>query len=96
MGKNDCDVSTVFRAVVQFRDKGIIKEVKLGEDFSRFEFVKEDSHHHHHHHVRCRNCGDIQTLDKCDIKIFEKAIHRLGFRNMEHNVEFSGICKKCS
>lgn len=94
---SDCDISTVFRTVGQFKEKGLIKELNLGEDFFRYEVTSSDPHHHHHHHhVRCRTCGDIKLIEKCDISIFEKMISKLGYQKMEHYLEFTGVCAKCS
>lgn len=93
----DCDISTVFRTVGQFKEKGLIKELNLGEDFFRYEVTSSDPHHHHHHHhVRCRSCGDIKLIEKCDISIFEKMISKLGYQQMEHYLEFTGLCSKCA
>lgn len=94
--KETCDVSTVFRTITQFKEKNLIQEVNLDEGFFRYEMASEDHHHHHHHHVRCRVCGDIQHLEECDLSAFEKAIAKLGFKNMEHRLEFTGLCSKCS
>lgn len=98
-----CDVSTVFRTITQYKEKHLIQEVNLDEGFFRYEMIDEghdhDHHghgHHHHHHVRCRLCGDIQSIEHCDLGPFEKAIAKLGFKNMEHRLEFTGVCSKCS
>jgi Fur family transcriptional regulator, ferric uptake regulator len=97
--KKSCDVSTIFRTVSQFKDKNILHEVNLDEGFVRYEMATldhKDQIHHHHHHVRCRSCGDIQQIEHCDLKAFEKAITKMGFTRMEHRLEFSGLCQKCS
>lgn len=95
--KESCDVSTVFRTVTQFKEKHLIHEVNFEEGFFRYELVHDDKEtHHHHHHVRCRVCGDIKNLEKCDLSAFEKAIAKLGFKEMEHRLEFTGVCQKCS
>lgn len=96
IGSQSCDISTVFRTITQFKGKGLVRELNIGEDFCRYEFIKPGHDHHHHHHVRCRNCGDIQALAECDLEIFEKSISRLGFTQLEHNLEFVGTCKKCA
>lgn len=93
----NCDVSTVFRTITQFKEKELIQEVNLDEGFLRYELIHHDHHHHeHHHHVRCRKCGDIQSIEHCDLGPFEKAIAKLGFVDMEHRLEFTGVCSKCS
>jgi Fur family ferric uptake transcriptional regulator len=90
-----CDISTVFRTVGQFKEKGLIRELNLGEDFFRYELIglgKGTKSSHHHHHVRCRDCGEIKLIEKCDIGVFEKFISKLGYQEMEHYLEFTGIC----
>lgn len=97
IGDDTCDVSTVFRTIAQFKEKGIVRELNLGEDFFRYEMINHDhDHSHHHHHVRCRSCGDIKLIEKCDLSILEKMISKLGFKNIEHYLEFTGLCSKCS
>jgi hypothetical protein len=41
-------------------------------------------------------CWDIKQLEECDLTAFEKMFSKLGFKNMEHYMEFTGICSKCS
>ena len=97
LGDESCDISTVFRTINQFKDKGLIRELNLGEDFHRYEIINPDQEHsHHHHHVRCRDCGDIKLIEKCDLAPFEKMISKLGYKKMEHYLEFTGICAKCA
>lgn len=96
IGEGNCDISSIWRTLKQFNEKSLIREINLGEDFYRYELKDlHDDHDHHHHHVRCRDCGDIKYLDECDISAFEKVISRLGFKKMEHSLEFTGICSKC-
>jgi Fur family ferric uptake transcriptional regulator len=97
IGPKNCDISSIWRTLKQFQEKGITREFNLGEDFFRYEL--KDSHveqDHHHHHVRCRDCGDIKQLEECDLSAFEKMFSKLGFKKMEHYLEFTGICSKCS
>lgn len=94
---DSCDISTVFRTIGQFKEKGLVRELNLGEDFFRYEIAGQGSQRsHHHHHVRCRSCGEIKLIEKCDISIFEKLISKLGYKDMEHYLEFTGLCSKCS
>lgn len=94
--KESCDVSTIFRTITQLKEKNIIREVNLEEGFLRYEMAHHGHDHHHHHHVRCRICGDIRNIEKCDLALFEKAIAKLGFKDMEHRLEFTGVCSACS
>lgn len=97
MGDASCDISTVFRTITQFKEKGLVRELSLGESFFRYEIVDQNQNiSHHHHHVRCRDCGDIRLIEKCDLSAFEKSIAKLGYSNMEHFLEFTGVCSKCN
>ena len=93
--KDGCDVSTVFRSISQFKEKKIISEVNLDEGFLRYELYSTKKNHHHHH-ILCRRCGDIKNLEDCDLDVFEKALSKLGFTQMEHRLEFTGLCSRCS
>ena len=96
MMDSSCDVSTIFRTITQFKEKNLIQEVNLNEGFFRYEMSTGEEEHHHHHHVQCRVCGDIKNIEQCDLAPFEKAIQKLGFKDMEHRLEFTGVCSKCS
>jgi Fur family ferric uptake transcriptional regulator len=93
--EEECNVSTVFRTVSQFKDKGIIEEVNLDEGFLRYELNHRHQGHHHHHHVRCRECGNILNIENCDLSSFNSVIAKMGFTNIEHRLEFTGLCSKC-
>jgi Fur family transcriptional regulator, ferric uptake regulator len=96
LGEN-CAISTIFRTIAQFKEKNLVHETNLGEGFFRYQLISPNQdQHHHHHHVRCRNCGDIKLLDQCDLSLFEKMISKLGFQNLQHHLEFTAICTKCS
>lgn len=87
-----CDQATVYRCISQFLEKSLIKEVRLGEDFSRYEFNHPD---HHHHHVICKSCQKIDSIDNCFIAPFLNQIKKLGYTEIEHALEFFAICPKC-
>lgn len=90
-----CDISTVFRSISQFKDKKLINEVNLEEGFLRYELIS-NKNNHHHHHIICRGCGDIKNLNECELDIFEKSLKNIGFTELEHKLEFTGLCSKCS
>lgn len=90
-----CDISSVFRSISQFKEKKLISEVNLDEGFLRYELTSLKKNHHHHH-ILCRQCGEIKNLEECDLDIFEKALSKLGYTHMEHRLEFTGLCSKCS
>lgn len=96
LGEKNCNLSTVFRSITQFKEKNIIQEVDLKEGFYRYEIQDIQTTDEHHHHIRCRNCGTISSFVGCKLDHLEKEIKSLGFKDIIHHLEFIGICKKCS
>jgi Fe2+ or Zn2+ uptake regulation protein len=96
LGKNLCNLSTVFRAINQFKNKQILQEVDLHEGFYRYEMSHENLETNHHHHIRCTKCGKINSFSGCDLSHLNKVVEKLGFKNIQHHLEFLGICKNCS
>lgn len=88
------DRATIYRNMKSLQDCGLVKEINLGEGFSRFEFIGGE-HDHHHHHIICRVCQRIKTLDLCFIEQFNQTIKKLGFSDIEHQLEFVGTCSNC-
>lgn len=61
---------------------------------------KKNTHHHHnhhHHHVICTSCRKITCLSDsyCSINKYEKGLINLGFKNIEHRLEFFALCRSC-
>ena len=96
IGLESCNKSTVFRTLGQFKEIGLALEINLGEDFYRYEIVNINDVDHHHHHIRCRQCGDIKYLEKCDLSSFDEMISNLGFKQAKHYLEFTGLCSNCN
>lgn len=98
LGVKTCNISTVFRALNQFKEKNLVREINLSEGFHRYEVRLNDEKkqgHLHHHHIRCRDCGIIQAITGCNLSTFDDVIKKMGFKNITHQLEFLGICKAC-
>lgn len=88
--------STIYRNLDKFIENNIVKKISIKQNMSHFEYCFE-SHSHHHHHLICRECGEIHCLDICALeKILSPKIKRLGYTNILHHLEFSGICPRCA
>lgn len=87
-----CDQATIYRCLSQFTSNDIVREVRLGEDFTRYEYNDPD---HHHHHIICKGCQKIESIDSCFIDPFLKKIVSMGYTQIEHALEFSALCPKC-
>jgi Fe2+ or Zn2+ uptake regulation protein len=86
------DRVTLYRTIEAFATQGLVQHRMLGDGKSRYEFIDPD---HHHHHVCCRKCSYIETLYLCIPKAMERKVEALGFVEVQHILEFSGICAAC-
>lgn len=86
------DQATIYRCLKSFLAHNLIREVHLGENFSRYEYNRPE---HHHHHIMCRECEKIESLEECLIGPYLRQLKKRGFTQIEHKLEFIGICKRC-
>jgi len=101
--KNKIDWATIYRTVVSFEEKGLVTSSTLGDGSTRYECSgNHDAHdhdHHHHHHVMCVKCKKIEPvgfeIETCGIEALEKMIQKMGFSDIQHRLEFSGVCRNC-
>lgn len=95
-GKSKVDWTTVYRTLLTFTDAGLVTPTTLVDGALRYEY-QHASHedHHHHHHVSCKKCGMIESIDACEIEKIQKQVEKMGFRELSHRLEFTGVCPKC-
>ena len=97
------DKASLYRCVEDFSKKDILRKVYLGDEIIYYEFINKDqsddhNHDEHHHHIVCKSCGQIEDVEMCFKKDFEKQIleKSKSFKNISyHSLEFFGNCKKC-
>jgi Fur family ferric uptake transcriptional regulator len=90
------DWTTVYRTLLSFSETGLVTGTLLEDGVMRYEYKCDapgDSHHHHH--VICKKCGRISPIEACEIKAIEAQVARMGFSELTHRLEFSGICRAC-
>lgn len=90
--KNSCDRATLFRTLKQFTEHNLLEQLDFSEGFSRYGMHCED---HHHHHVICTECKKIEAVPFCVPKEFELSLKRRGYANIQHKMEFFGLCASC-
>lgn len=91
--KNSCDQATVYRCLNQFVESGLVATTFLEKDIARFEFNDPE---HHHHHIICKICKKIESLHDCLIDKIEQGLKKKGYQDIEHRLEFFGICAQCT
>jgi Fur family ferric uptake transcriptional regulator len=109
LGEQDCAITplelderlegvgraTVYRAIEQLEELGLVQRIDLGGDSTAYE--KVDPRGHHHHHLVCNKCGRVIPFEDEEL---ETAIHSIstrdGFRIQSHEITLRGICVNCS
>jgi len=87
--------ASVYRALEQLAELGLIQRVEVGQGTARYEPVHPSGEHHHH--LVCDRCGDIVPFEDREL---EKAIARLSrrvaFEVDDHEVVLHGACGACA
>jgi Fur family transcriptional regulator, ferric uptake regulator len=94
-GKNGCDNVTVYRSMPVFEELGIIERCDFSDDLAHYE-VKLGHEGHHHHHIVCKSCKKVEPLEFCILEGQEKILGKLGYTDLNHRLEFSGVCPSCA
>jgi len=92
--KQNIDKSTVYRAISELKEKGILKEF-LGEDGSKkYDYIVDDQNPHPH--FECFRCAKRICLGELG---FEDGVYLSRFANGHKieriNLSFSGVCRDC-
>lgn len=91
VGSEVCDRATIYRILDSLDEAGIIQcMIVKGK---KLYLPEEPSHHHHH--VICRRCTTAVCLEECVIAPLEKMAHDLGFHDIRHSLQLTGLCSGC-
>lgn len=94
--KAEIGLATVYRTLELLSDLGILQKMEFGDGCSRYEVNDTDPTRHHHHHLICTKCGKVEEFDEDLLETLEADIERkTGFRTLDHQVKFFGVCKAC-
>ncbi len=80
-------LATVYKNVNTMLGAGIIQEIKVPNQKSKYEITK-----HKHSHFVCEKCGEVYDIDvpkKLDVELPE------GFEPKEASVMIMGVCPSC-
>ncbi|MBW3070066.1 transcriptional repressor [Actinomyces sp. 432] len=87
-------LATVYRNLTALAEAGQVDQIR-GTDGEAL--YRECERPGHHHHIVCRSCG--RTVEVAGDEL-EEWIRRVsaeqGFTDMQHTVEFFGLCPACS
>ncbi|WP_027632278.1 Fur family transcriptional regulator [Clostridium hydrogeniformans] len=86
------NLSTVYRTLELFEEKGLIEKFDLGTGYYNFSLKKHD----HKHLLECSLCHKEIELT-CPMKQIEELVRNTtGFVLVEHELKMKGLCKDCS
>jgi Fur family ferric uptake transcriptional regulator len=87
-------IASVYRALDQLAELGLVHRIDLGEGLTRFEQAHPGGEHHHH--LICGSCGKVDTFDDAAL---EQAISAVagshGYALGHHDVVLHGACGDC-
>jgi Fur family ferric uptake transcriptional regulator len=87
------NLSTVYRILDAFTQKGILIKTNLNLDGKS---TYELNHREHRHHIVCIACSEIIPVKGCPLGNYEKLLRKTtGYQILGHNLEIRGICPKC-
>ena len=91
---SDVGRATVYRALEQLEELGLVQRLDVGGDAAGYERV--DPSGHHHHHIVCEQCGRVVTFedDRLEQAIVDLA-NRPDFTVSSHEVTLRGECASC-
>lgn len=87
--------TTLYRALENLADSGIVRKIELGHAHTHYEIVEEQNHHHH---IVCKECGKIEDVRVCGPKKLEQSVLKKSksFSFIKsHALEFFGVCDIC-
>ncbi|HNU03940.1 MAG TPA: Fur family transcriptional regulator [Anaerolineae bacterium] len=87
------DLSTVYRNLVFLRQQGLIGELRLEGEPTRFEAVRSGAEHHH---AVCSACGAMIEIAPADLAPLSEALVRnYGFAVSLVHLTLNGHCAAC-
>lgn len=93
-----CDQASVYRTLALFEKLGIVQRNDFCKAASRYKindsFEKEEGGHKHF--FKCVSCFTIEPFGHCFVSEREKELEALGYRNLGHHFEITGLCPDCA
>ena len=84
-------LGNVYRNLNILVEQGLIRELKMGSTYDRFDGVVSP-----HYHFICERCGEISDLDMPHNEALNDKVRTLTKGQVNyHRLEFYGSCAKC-
>ena len=86
-------LATVYRTLEMLRELGLVASTRRGGGELAYLYCAGD----HHHHAICTRCGRVDEVPCRSLPGFERMLSSgLRFQLTEHQLEFYGVCARCS
>jgi Fur family transcriptional regulator, ferric uptake regulator len=87
------NISTVYRILEAFTDKGIVTKINGGEgNRSLYELTRNE----HRHYFYCVCCKELFPIKICPLSLLVGDLEStMEYKVIDHKFELSGICCKC-
>jgi Fe2+ or Zn2+ uptake regulation protein len=92
--RSECDLATIYRTMRSFREAGVVRQVHVVPERACFVLgVPGETCGY----LICRQCGAVSDLPEAQsmVELGKKMAVDQGFRILQHEVEFYGICAAC-
>lgn len=85
-------LGTVYRNLEVLSELGEIQKLELSGSLKRFDWDTQK-----HYHIRCLNCNRVDDAPLAPLNQLENELYEATvFEIIGHNLEFTGLCPKCS
>ncbi len=92
VGEQSIWLSTVYRNLEAFEEKGLAHQVRMPESESVYYHLHESTHAHY---AICENCRTEIPLTFCYIDNLSDTLVEEGFTAQYHRLEVFGLCREC-
>lgn len=86
--------STLFRALTDFADRGLMRKLDVGDHLFRYEVTRSADIHHQHPHFLCTDCGGVSCVRESTASFASHAASLVGKHSIT-DVLFKGVCGEC-
>lgn len=84
--------ATVYNSLRFLSEEGLVRELKLDGDASRYDARTED-----HHHIQCTSCGRVdEVMTEAPKDWLLRISEETGYVLSEEHFFFKGVCSACS
>ena len=82
-------VATVYNTMRAFCEAGIVKELRFGDQASRFDLNTSV-----HHHLVCERCGSMVDVYLPELPV-QQVAEEYGYLPASYHIEIRGLCPSC-